>query len=344
METFSFTRLTTYQTCPRRYFYRYVREVPEPPAKPLEFGKGLHTVLSGIILGTGQIDDLVKGVVAASELLDAADGDEIKKMAGWFQKRFKPAGPVRSECKLTRELEPGVEMIGYADLVEERFPSCITDFKTQWDRYEPTDTKQLPLYAWMAAPELGPEIEARLWFTRYFKDPVRQALIGPEEQERAAEWARGLVHEIMEASDLPGWAGFPERPGKPCGACGYADRCLEVEVPEDVREMAGLALRLERILEQVKTVVKDHVSAIGPVEVGGEYFGLYPKSSWKFRDIGAFFRIVSSAGEDPWEYVEVNPWKLKKLLGGPLGRALKAMGEEKQSSYFSHRDKPPEVA
>lgn len=345
METFSFTRLTTYQTCPRRYFYRYVQKVPEPPAKPLEFGKAMHAVLSGIILGTGQIDGLVKGAVYSSQLLDESDGQEIEKMAGWFQKKFSPVGFVRSEHKLARELEPGVQMVGYADLVEQdMMQTIITDFKTEWDRYEPTDTMQLPLYAWMAEPELGAYVEARLWFVRYFKDPIRQALIGPEERDRAVQWARGLVREIVEAGELPGWAGFPERPGKACAACGYADRCLGVEVPEDVQEMAGLALRLERVLEQVKAVVKDHVSVLGPVEVNGEYFGLYPKSSWKFGDIGAFFRIVQNAGGDPWEYVEVNPWKLKKLLSGPLGPALKAIGEENQSSYFSHRDKPPEVA
>lgn len=344
METFSFTRLTTYQTCPRRYFYRYVQKLPEPPAKPLEFGKALHAVLSGVILNQGDVPELTRRAVEASELLDESDGMEIEKMAGWFQKKFSPVGPVRSEHKLTRELLPEVEIIGYADLIEDGFPATITDFKTQWDRYEPVDTMQLPLYAWMAAPELGPEIEARLWFVRYFKDPMRRALIGPEEQERAVAWARGLVREIAEASELPGWAGFPERPGKPCGSCGYADRCLGVEVPEDVQEMAGLALRLERVLDQVKLPVKDYVSVLGPVEVNGEFFGLYPKSSWRFGDIAAFFRILAKAGADPWDYIEVNPWKLKKLLSGPLGPALRAIGDEKQSSYFSHRDKPPEVA
>lgn len=51
----------------------------------------------------------------------------------------------------------------------------ITDFKTGWTRYRPTDKAQLPLYALLVAEERGLDtVTARLWFLPYKRGPSRK--------------------------------------------------------------------------------------------------------------------------------------------------------------------------
>lgn len=347
---FSFSRLQKFRMCPRAYYFRYEEGLEEPPSKAAEFGKAVHDVIAGVLRGAGSVADLAAGAVAGTSWLADEDVGAVVKLAGRFLDKFVPlaGGELLVEEKFEANLN-GTSLQGYLDLVEV-YPQrvVVTDFKTDWQRYGPADTQQLPLYGVLASTRYpGRPVSLRLWFLRYVREAVREVLLTDQMRQAASAWVRETVEGIRRAAALPGWAGFPENPGSGCTYCGYADRCLGFVLPMGCRdageaqELAGYALRLERSLEEAKRLLKDYVRANGPVEVGGQFFGFYPKSSWRFADLPAFVAMLQNAGHNPWDYLRISGWDLRKLLYSPLGPALRALGEEKVEQYFAHRDAPP---
>ncbi|MHB0885520.1 MAG: CRISPR-associated protein Cas4 [Bacillota bacterium] len=159
----------------------------------------------------------------------------------------------------------------------------ITDFKSGWTRYRPTDKAQLPLYALLVAEERGLDaVTGRLWFLPYKRSAVEEEIIDRRRMEEAREWAIDQVSQIDAALELPAATGFPATPGSACRLCSFGAHCLGLDVPPSAEDAAALALRLERALDAVRSLVKAQVDTGGPVRVGGEEFKNWPRVSWSF--------------------------------------------------------------
>ncbi|WP_231968013.1 PD-(D/E)XK nuclease family protein [Thermanaeromonas toyohensis] len=340
---YSYTALECFQACPRRFYYRYVERIPEPPSEAVEFGSAVHAAVAAGLSGRDPeeaVRQMPLKVVIGEKLEEAID------LAMRFLRRYSPRGVYLVEEKV-KGVIAGEEFVGRLDLVETGDTTgiiTITDFKTDWDKYMPTEKMQLPLYAYLFLSMMNEKprpVQARLWFLRHAREPVAEETLTPEHMSRAVQWAEGIIKEIRDALELPGWMGFDPVPGSWCKTCGYSFNCLDIAEPQDIVEAGALALRLERALDVLKTRLKEHVSEHGPLQVSDQYWGDYSYSIWKFPDIQAFMELLAGAGEDPWDYIEVNGSKLKKLLKGPLGERIRQIGEEKPRHYFTHREKPP---
>ncbi|MGI9951967.1 PD-(D/E)XK nuclease family protein [Moorellaceae bacterium AZ2] len=338
---YSYTALECFRTCPRRFYYRYVERIPEEPSEAMEFGRAVHAAVAAGLTGRDP-----EAAVRQMQFKTTAGEkvDEAVELALRFLRRYTPQGEVLVEEKIKGTVA-GERIVGRLDLVEVFDGGVvITDFKTEWKKYAPSEKMQLPLYAYLYLSSVGEIpglVRARLWFLRFSREPVVEETITPEVMRHAVEWTRSTIKEIQEGLKLPGWMGFDAVPGSWCKTCSYSFRCLDFLEPGSIVEAGALALRLERALEVLKSRLKEYVEESGCLQVNDQYWGNYSYSTWKFPDIATFMKLVVEAGEDPWDYLEVSGSKLKKLLKGPLGERLKEIGEEKQRHYFTHRDQPP---
>jgi CRISPR/Cas system-associated exonuclease Cas4 (RecB family) len=51
MNIFSFSRLNLYETCPRRFYLKYVEGMEEPPTEAAELGKAVHRYIELVLHG-----------------------------------------------------------------------------------------------------------------------------------------------------------------------------------------------------------------------------------------------------------------------------------------------------
>jgi CRISPR/Cas system-associated exonuclease Cas4 (RecB family) len=338
MAEFSFTRLSEFETCPYMYYLRYVCGIEEPPTEALQLGKAVHGAISRLLQGEHDINYVVEEEVKKQELLTLDKHfSEVYGMVDNFAACFAvpPGSRLFSELFLEKPLGDH-KLIGYADLVQE-MPGevIITDFKTGWKQYEAEDTQQLALYAWMVRDKFpGKPVKARLWWLRYKRGPQVEVEV---DADGAAAWAEKLIAQVEEAAAWPGDMGYSRNVGTACASCAFSGRCLGIHVPEDPSELAGLALRLEACLERVKALLKERVSAAGPVEIGGEVWDLYPRVSWKFDDVQAVYNFLAGCVRDPWKYLKVDTQKIAPLLKGELGEDLRALGEQFTTVYLGHK-------
>jgi len=342
---FSYSKLSMFETCPYRYYLRYVCGIPEPPTEALQVGTATHAAISRLLKGEIDIDLVVEEEIRKQDLLSLEKHfPEVLKMVQNFASAFvRPTGSqVATEMALERGLGKHT-IIGFADLVcETPGQVIITDFKTGWKRYGAEDTQQLALYSWMVRERFpGKVIKARLWWLRYRRGLQVEVEVNAD---GAAAWAERLIGEIADAAQWPGDIGYSRNVGTACGPCPFAGDCLGIHVPDDVRELAGLALRLEACLQRVKAALKKHVSAAGPVEIGGEVWDLYPRASWKFSDVRAVHEFLAEYVRDPWKYLKVDTQKIAPLLKGELGEDLRALGEEVKAVYLGHKPAAKEAA
>lgn len=352
LERLSYSRLERFASCPYSFYLRYLVGLPEPPNKSLERGRLAHELIARGLSGKDpqrEAAELAPRYVS----LEEKDVAEAADMACRFLASYRPVPGYRAEYAIEDAVD-GVPFVAVLDLVEPDGDGSltITDFKTDWEPYKPTDKMQLPLYAYFAARHFrAKRVHMRLWFLRYRRDPVREEPATPEAVRSALSWVRGMVARIRDAEELPGSLGFPPAPGRACEACGsaYSLRCLaetlsgQPDPGDDAKALAGLAVRLERALEDVRGKLKDCVRAAGQaVEVGGQFYDFYPRSSWTFSDLPGFLRLLEGAGEDPWRYLRVDGWELRRLLRKrpDLEPAVRSAGEEKVELYFSRRDRP----
>src|SRR5690554_2038433 len=63
MNTFSFSRLNLYETCPKKFYYRYVLKLPEPQTKPLALGKAVHKAIELLIKGESFEEAIKQGMI-----------------------------------------------------------------------------------------------------------------------------------------------------------------------------------------------------------------------------------------------------------------------------------------
>lgn len=335
---FSYTKLTSFETCPYRYYLHYVCGEKEPPTEALEIGTAVHASISRFLKGEARLDLVVQEEIQKTTLLNLDKHfPEVYGMVQNFTGSFTPSLGTNlfSEVFLEKPLGQH-KVIGYADLVQETPEEVIiTDFKTGWKQYEADDTMQLALYAWMLRDKYPEKpIKVRLWWLRYKRSPQVEVEV---DTDKAVAWAQNVISRIEDAAGWPGDMGYDRKVGAACASCPFSTQCLGVHVPEDPSELAGLALRLEASLERVKAALKDCISSAGPVEVGGEVWDLYPRASWKFDDVKGVYDFLAGVVDDPWKYFKVDAQKIAPLLKGEFADDICALGEQVTTMYLGHK-------
>lgn len=223
---FSYSRLQLYETCPLRFYYRYILGLPESLTAPLALGKAVHRSIESLIKGSDYKNAIMEGYAACDfhsevsfkEISNLVENAPVAKNMGETEVYFR--FPLSDSSKAP-------QLQGYIDLVQ---AGKVLDWKTNWRRYDVLDNHQIGLYAWALSKIQKKElIEGSIYFLRYKQES--KYFFSPLEMEQSKMWALRLAEEInfkLYLLDI-----MPEKvneifqygPSSACGHCPFVLRC-----------------------------------------------------------------------------------------------------------------------
>jgi CRISPR/Cas system-associated exonuclease Cas4 (RecB family) len=252
----SYSKVSTYSFCPKKYEYRYVQERPAPQKPELAFGIALHAALEfnfeQKILSRKDLplEQLVGAFRASLEeglknvpeefLRGPSEFHYLRGMGEHFLERFmkerapamQPA-PRGVECPFRIPLPGGHEISGKFDLMDTDW--VLHDFKTSNKPYDPrkADKTQLVIYAWACERMFG-RLPSALCFDVFVKgdgaesplilqEPVMFPVPSPQEMSLVAERLTKQIDKILDVQRLDAftWSFEPAR----CHWCEYQPVC-----------------------------------------------------------------------------------------------------------------------
>jgi CRISPR/Cas system-associated exonuclease Cas4 (RecB family) len=254
----SYSKISSFAFCPKKYEYRYVLQAPAPQKPELVFGVSLHSALEENFrqkIDTRQDLPLARvlevfyreldqglSVVPEESLRGASDSRYLRSMGEFFLERFlkeraptlQPA-PRGVECAFHLPLPGGHEITGKFDLMDNAW--VLHDFKTSNKPYDPrkADKTQLVIYAWACERMFG-RVPSALCFDVFVKgdgaegavlmqEPVMFPVPSPREMAEVERKIQRQIEKILEVQSQ----GFFPRSFQPlrCHWCEYQTPCVE---------------------------------------------------------------------------------------------------------------------
>lgn len=227
MNTFSFSRLSLYETCPHRFYKRYVEGLQEPTTYPLALGKGVHRAVEDKMNGLSHQEAVVNGFIEAE-----LHPEVTKQELSWLTNNA-PIHQIQGETEIYFKIpladEDDAPLIqGFIDVVGNNY---IVDWKTNRVMYDVRENNQIGLYAWAMNKVRGMEdVYGRLYFLRFRRESNFRYTF--KEMESARSWAYNLAKEIQGklalAREMPELKDdlFPATPSSFCSHCPFAVSCF----------------------------------------------------------------------------------------------------------------------
>lgn len=353
MNTYSFTQLKTFEMCPRRWYLRYRLRLKELETEALQFGSLFHQCIAHMIMRHDpDIPRVVQIYREKYKLINDQDLNQVAQALHNVSQSFRldRYSSYQVESLAYLKLDENNQLVGIRDFmgfqnqIYDRIE--VIDWKTGWKTDPSEYLRQLDLYAAMTQAEYPDvPIEVILWWVRY-KNGKDSSVPEPE---AGVEWARNIIKQIDEAQNEPEIIAYPPKPGKGCPDCGLAIYCIGEGIPDELaddetaRDVAGMALRIEAAATQLKGLLKRYLEPGKALEIGGEWWGNYAYTQFKFRNISAVIDLLEQHGLDPTEYLTVDSNKLKQVRQRnlELWEAITALAEAQPRAYFTHRSTPP---
>jgi putative RecB family exonuclease len=253
MTSVSYTRLTTWQDCPRRFKFRYVDEAPEEgTAVNLVFGTAMHEAAEAFLESLAQTPkgddeiiavferafrDSVKFAEESQSPLDCSPEElealveKGKAMLRCFTTKVdRNAKVVGTELAFDVEVQPGVALTGYLDclLMTGLNQFKIVELKTAARTYGEDRLRfDLQPTCYMAAAQRllppGAKVEFEYWLMMKTKEPDLKFLPVVRSDQDHDELHQ-LIRDYLKAI---GAQVFPRRRSYQCDGCGYAKLCAE---------------------------------------------------------------------------------------------------------------------
>ena len=238
---YSYTQLSHYLTCPRRYRYRYLDGWQEKDTRAaMLFGRAFERALAAFFLREDAAAVLLREWSACQNLgLHYSNGDTWERMLQQGimlldrfcqDDRVRIRQPRRSlQIKITRPLDNGCEFVAYIDAVGKLDGTgCLLEWKTTSSRYpeEPAGLlaldPQLLCYSWLT----GISEVAQVVFVRKRLVEVQylRTTITNEQRREFGQLARDTIQRI-ETAHFPAHSGI-RFPQNPCTTCPYVGICL----------------------------------------------------------------------------------------------------------------------
>jgi len=248
-ETYSHSRLSSYENCPRKFQYRYLWKLP-PESESIEafVGKRVHEVLERLYRVTqrGRLPSLPKVIERYHQLFDDAHDSHTVRIVreGMTLDFYRELGEhclanyyhdhypfdrdetlaLEEHVRFSLDAEGRYRMQGFVDRIARAKDGAIEiqDYKTSArvpSKSQIAEDRQLALYQLGLGARFGVDRPVRLvWhFLRQGKTVISTR--APAQLARLAEETRGLIDRIRSATD------FPARPSPLCGWCEYRQGC-----------------------------------------------------------------------------------------------------------------------
>ena len=204
-QPWGFSKLDTYRDCPKKFFFQFIRKIPQPGSPAMERGSKLHEAIEMYLNGWAQelppeLEnwkmplDLIKGKDFQAEQAIGLD-KSWKPLVDWFQK------DTWLRAKMDAKYKEGPIL-------------TVIDFKS--GKYRVPSTEQVELYA-VVGGALNPECEkviAEFWFLD--SGDVYSRTYGRDELEKLrAKYEKAVAPLYADTT----WI---ERPGAACRWCSYS--------------------------------------------------------------------------------------------------------------------------
>lgn len=325
--------------------------MPELPTEPLVLGKTVHAAIQLYLIGTELQNAVDQAVLQEAEL--TVDRAEVLHLVEHPMVRGIQGGQVEQQFLIPLDREGVIQLQGYIDWYEQ-LPSGsvkLIDWKSNRQKYAPTDNHQLGLYSWYLSQVTGAtEVDAELVFLRYPYADSRQAYTYTSvEMERARRWALALATEIedkvAELTLLDGGEDenlFPAIPGKHCQTCSHTSLCIKsvqikpvkIDDEVDAQRVAAEVIRLESATSEMKEYLKAWAKEHGAIAVGDSRFDFVSSVSWNI-DAEKLYELCSELhdrGLDVFQYLTLTAANLKKM--GVTDAQLQLYGKQKTTKTF----------
>jgi CRISPR/Cas system-associated exonuclease Cas4 (RecB family) len=239
--TYSYTQISQYLTCPRRYRHRYLDGWKEKDTRAaMLFGRAFETALGALFRREDPGAVLfTEWSACQSQALRYSNGDSWDRMLRQGvmlltrfcqDDRVRICQPQRNlQVKFTRQLAGGNDFVAYIDAIGKLDGKrCLLEWKTSSRRYpnEPEGLlsldPQLVCYSWMT----GIAEVAQIVFVRKSLVEVQylRTAITKEQREEFGALVENTTRRIELADFLPhSGIRFPQNP---CSSCPYVELCL----------------------------------------------------------------------------------------------------------------------
>jgi len=255
LRPYSMSRLTEYERCPRRFYYKYVEKLPEIVEDPGLFGSTVHRAIAAALKGKEW-----KDIIAELDLEQAKDA-EIKVLSAvkWSRQLGTIVG---IETKFA--VDEDYNLVDFDS--DEAFLRGIVDLIT-------TDGDTLQVWDWKtghSTPKMKPVTKAG--YILLSSNDILEYEINEDELEITAKKLWKIIMRLEKDEN------FTPRPGNHCAFCSYVAMCPLVksiqakDIPairtkEEARQVAQEIIALEDKVKRYKQYLKAFVKEFGPIEI-----------------------------------------------------------------------------
>jgi len=241
VRTYSYSQVSQYLTCPRRYRHRYLDGWEEKEQRAsMMFGRAFERALAALFRREDPGDVLFEQWTTFKQLdlvyPPRETWDSMLEQGIHLLTRFVQDGRVhigrpktQQQVQVSRPLESGASFVGYVDAIGELDgQTCVLEWKTSSARYleEPVGITaldpQLLCYSWMT----GIDTVAQVVFVRKKAVEVQylRAVITEEQQHEFETLVEDTVRRIESGLFLPhSGIRFPQNA---CTTCPFLCLCL----------------------------------------------------------------------------------------------------------------------
>ncbi|MGE5340014.1 MAG: RecB family exonuclease [Candidatus Omnitrophota bacterium] len=252
-EYISYSQVRLYQTCPRKYYYVYIKNLAVPINDKIFLGVVFHKVIEEYF--KKKIESAEPTVERSGEMFNRTfESLQNNQPINWentiqetrrrgnafvsyFVRKVAPAiKPLMVEKELWADL-PGldIKLKGVLDLVETDF--SITDFKTttaKWSKSRIKNTYlQVVIYRYLFEQSFGDVISRLQFKIIYAKNtaPIKSQEISIKPKDVDFNYAKMLDIIAYVVNNIKQGV-FYKNENYFCGFCEYKDRCRSGEEPE----------------------------------------------------------------------------------------------------------------
>ena len=239
--TYSYTQISQYLSCPRRYRHRYLDGWKEKDTRAaMLFGRAFEQALSSYFqrddAGAVLFHEWAVHKDATLEYSNGASWDRMLQQGVQLLERFAQGNRVHIrqprknlQIKFTQSLPKGNDFVAYIDAIGHLDGTrCLLEWKTTSTRYpeEPHGLlmldPQLVCYSWVTGISEVAQVvfvRKRLVEIQYFRTTITD-----EQREEFGQLVDDTVRRIESAQFLPhSGVRFPQNP---CTSCPYVGLCL----------------------------------------------------------------------------------------------------------------------